>query len=200
MIAAVFLALWAVGVAVIWPEGATEQVVLLPSESGSSSGALVVLDTEGNEQARLDSPYRTAYLGDGVVETAEGDSAAVDQQFGTLIGDLPPPPRTFVLYYLEGTTTLTPESQPVLQTLLTEVIDRPGAQVQVTGHTDTVGSTADNDQLSRDRATSVREELIGIGIEQDMIIAVGRGERELLVPTEDNVRDPSNRRVEITVR
>jgi outer membrane protein OmpA-like peptidoglycan-associated protein len=33
-----------------------------------------------------------------------------------------------------------------------------------------------------------------------MMSAVGRGERDLRVPTEDNVREPANRRVEVTVR
>ena len=39
-----------------------------------------------------------------------------------------------------------------------------------------------------------------MGIPAERIQAAGRGERELLVPTEDNVAEPRNRRVEINVR
>ena len=42
--------------------------------------------------------------------------------------------------------------------------------------------------------------MIGLGIPSERITAAGRGKRELLVPTEDNVPEPRNRRVEINVR
>jgi outer membrane protein OmpA-like peptidoglycan-associated protein len=42
--------------------------------------------------------------------------------------------------------------------------------------------------------------LVEIGIPIDRIRVAGRGEREPLVPTADNVDEPRNRRVEIIVR
>jgi outer membrane protein OmpA-like peptidoglycan-associated protein len=72
--------------------------------------------------------------------------------------------------------------------------------VQITGHTDTVGSTADNDVLSLKRAGEIREALAVQGLNLTITRAVGRGERELLVPTPDNTAEPRNRRVEIIVR
>jgi len=70
----------------------------------------------------------------------------------------------------------------------------------VIGHTDTVGSLDFNDKLSRARADRMRELLIERGLPGERIQAAGRGKRELLVPTEDNVSEPKNRRVEINVR
>jgi flagellar motor protein MotB len=46
----------------------------------------------------------------------------------------------------------------------------------------------------------MRELLIERGLPGERIQAAGRGKRELLVPTEDNVSEPRNRRVEINVR
>lgn len=46
----------------------------------------------------------------------------------------------------------------------------------------------------------MRGELARIGIPADRIQAAGRGEREPLVPTPDEVAEPRNRRVEVTVR
>jgi OmpA-OmpF porin, OOP family len=46
----------------------------------------------------------------------------------------------------------------------------------------------------------VRDELVRVGIPPDRISVAGRGEREPLIPTDDEVAEPRNRRVEINVR
>jgi outer membrane protein OmpA-like peptidoglycan-associated protein len=71
----------------------------------------------------------------------------------------------------------------------------------VTGHTDRAGSLQHNDRLSLTRAKRVRDELVRRGVAPAKLGNVsGRGERELLIPTPDNVFEPRNRRVEIGVR
>jgi hypothetical protein len=45
----------------------------------------------------------------------------------------------------------------------------------------------------------VANELVGEGVPATDIVTLGRGEEALLVPTEDGVREPRNRRVEILV-
>ena len=70
----------------------------------------------------------------------------------------------------------------------------------MTGHTDRVGSVADNDRLSLQRAEAVRAMLIQRGIKASFLRAVGRGEREPLIPTADEQAEPRNRRVEVIVR
>ena len=70
----------------------------------------------------------------------------------------------------------------------------------MTGHTDRVGSEADNDRLSLQRAEAVRAMLIQRGINSSFLRAVGRGEREPLIPTPDEQAEPRNRRVEVIVR
>jgi len=77
---------------------------------------------------------------------------------------------------------------------------RPAPDIQVIGHTDTVGNLAFNDKLSLARAERVRDILVGLGIPGDRIQSSGRGKRELLVTTDENVAEPRNRRVEISVR
>ena len=75
-----------------------------------------------------------------------------------------------------------------------------GSTFVVAGHTDAVGSSTFNDELARKRADAVKAMLIGRGVPADDIVAIGRGKRELLVPTADGVAEPRNRRVEIIVR
>jgi outer membrane protein OmpA-like peptidoglycan-associated protein len=87
-----------------------------------------------------------------------------------------------------------------LAELFAEVAKRAAVEVQVTGHTDRVGTDTDNDRLSLERAEAVRAMLIQRGIQATFIRAVGRGEREPLVPTPDEQSEPRNRRVEVIVR
>lgn len=70
----------------------------------------------------------------------------------------------------------------------------------VTGHTDRSGSDAYNATLSVNRANAIATLLEGRGVSRDQLQVSGRGESEPKVPTIDGERNPTNRRVEITVR
>ncbi len=178
---------------------ASDKVTLLPGADGST-GAVAVLSDDGGAVAVIDKPYQVANVRDGSVSTEQSDAASVSAQYGSVLEGLPPALSNYILYFQTGTTVLTDESMPKLSTLLEEVRTRPGSEVQVTGHTDTVGSLEDNDALSLQRAETVRNLLVERGLDPSLASAVGRGERELLVQTEDNVDEERNRRVEVTVR
>jgi len=70
--------------------------------------------------------------------------------------------------------------------------------LRVTGHTDTVGSARYNLKLSQRRAVAVKRQLMADGVPGTEIATLGVGKTDLLVPTPDGVREPQNRRVEIT--
>jgi outer membrane protein OmpA-like peptidoglycan-associated protein len=171
-------------------------VTLLPGEAGAPVGAVAVFDPKsGAEQGSLTAENTQTALGGKFVARP-----ADPKLYAALTDALPPPIARYTLYFIEGTTKLTPESEPELKKVFAELARRPGAEVQITGHTDTVGSEGDNDMLSLRRARDVREALIAQGLSPTISRAVGRGERELLVPTPPNTSEPRNRRVEITVR
>ena len=126
---------------------------------------------------------------------ALNDSDTTDTGF-----TLPAPNTVMTLNFIQGTTEVTAASRPVLDLIRQEVANRPGAAIEVVGHTDTVGSEADNDRLSEQRAAQVVKVLVGEGFSEDLLFATGRGERELKVQTGDNVANEANRRVEVVVR
>jgi outer membrane protein OmpA-like peptidoglycan-associated protein len=95
---------------------------------------------------------------------------------------------------------LTAESEAELAAITLEIASRPASEVMVIGHTDTVGGLEANDKLSLRRAAVVRDILIAAGVPGEKIELAGRGERETLVKTGDEVAEPRNRRVEISVR
>jgi OOP family OmpA-OmpF porin len=89
------------------------------------------------------------------------------------------------------------------QTLNTVAQDLRGGgigSVNVVGHTDTVGPNGYNDELSRRRAQAVRDMLVQAGVDPGRIVTAGVGQGQPLVPTADEVREPSNRRAEIRFR
>lgn len=86
----------------------------------------------------------------------------------------------------------------VLDAVVKEVNARNVNRINVVGHTDTSGSVAYNNRLAVRRADAVKAQLVARGIAADKIHTVGRGEHELLVQTDNNVREPANRRGVIT--
>ena len=177
---------------------ATSSVVLLPDEGGGN-GAIRVRPTAGGAVVMNQGNTR-ASLGNARPTIRALGAKGLKPNEAALLAALPPPARSFTLYFREGTTDLLPESVPMLDQVRAEVARRPGAEVQVTGHTDTVGSAADNDHLSRQRAAEILNLLASKGFSRSIMSAVGRGERELKAQTADNVPSPINRRVEIIVR
>lgn len=127
--------------------------------------------------------------------------AAALPMFQDAIAALPPRPVSFLLYFITGTDTLTDASKLELERMLEELRRREVADIVVIGHTDRVGNAQANDELSLARAERVKAEFVAQGIASaERIRAAGRGEREPLVPTENDVDEPLNRRVEINVR
>lgn len=178
---------------------ATPSLTLLPSEEGKQ-GAVAVLEENGRAVDMVVSELNSRTNLSGSPRTRSIDPSKLSARQLALLQTLPPPPARLTLYFQEGTTRLTPESAPGLDFLKAEVRERPGAEVQVTGYTDTLGSADDNDALSQRRAEEVLSALADQGLDRAMMSAVGRGERELRVKTEDGVREPANRRVVVTVR
>lgn len=175
-------------------------VVVLPEQDGHV-GAVVVRSASDGSSAILDKPYAAVHAETGVrAEPVAMDQAKVEKVFGKALAARPQPPRSFLLYFLEGKDELTEPSKPVFEDVFAEIARRRVADVVVIGHTDRVGNLQDNDRLALKRAAAMRDTLIRRGIAADAITIAGRGEREPVVQTADEVAEAQNRRVEISVR
>ena len=176
------------------------RVVLLPQEDGSASA--VVVHTPRGEQV-LSQPYQRATVARSARAAPtldQVDPAQVRQEHAALFTLLPPPIQHYTLYFNTGGTALTAESQQLLPQLLGAAAARLGGEIVVVGHTDTKGVGPQNDALSLRRAQEVRQMLVQQGFPAYRIEAAGRGERDLAVPTADEVDEPRNRRVTVEVR
>lgn len=174
------------------------KVVLLPQADGSASGVVV---QAGKATQTLTQPYqRASAIADRPPVVDQADPAQVRQAYDALFRIAPPRPVRFVLYFQPGTTRLSGESQAQLPLIQEDMARYPGAEVLVVGHTDTKGSGDSNDALSLRRAQQVRDLLVQQGLNAKQVEASGRGEREPAVATANEVDEPRNRRVEVTLR
>jgi outer membrane protein OmpA-like peptidoglycan-associated protein len=95
-----------------------------------------------------------------------------------------------------GKSDITPESEVVLQGALKTMQTYADIIVEISGHTDDVGSASSNQALSQRRADSVRFWLISKGIQPDRIIARGYGEEFPRVQNTTPENKRMNRRIE----
>ena len=106
-----------------------------------------------------------------------------------------------------NSAAIRPDAEPELEKVAAILGAYAEAEVVLTGHTDSVGSDADNQRLSEQRAESVRDELVQqYQIEASRLTTEGKGEKEPVAPNEnpDGTDNPAgreqNRRVEVLVR
>ena len=96
-----------------------------------------------------------------------------------------------------GKSTISSESQTLVEELYKMVNANPSLKIMVEGHTDNVGNQGSNQTLSEQRAASVKQALVSKGIAPERISTKGFGQDK---PISDNTTEEGkakNRRVEI---
>lgn len=173
--------------------------ILLPDEHGKT-GAIIVSGAGG--ERRLDKPREALRVEPG--KPPGQPFIMPKEQVGALVGPalqaLPPPPMQFILYFRSDTTQLTRASMAQVKEMIRAIRERGPVDVSVVGNTDTVGTKKYNYRLALERARTVAALLTAKGVDRSILEIASHGEDNLLVPTGDEVPEPRNRRVEVTVR
>lgn len=94
-----------------------------------------------------------------------------------------------------GRADIKPQMRPVLDEIGRNL--DPSVRVTIVGHTDSTGSDAINDPLSRERAESVRDYLSSRGVSPSRVTVSGRGSHEPVASNDTEAGRAANRRVEI---
>ena len=184
----------------LWnPSGPETMVVVVPSRHDGHVGAVVV--SKGEEREVLDSAYAAATVrARGHVHRAALDAAKVDKVFAAASAALPRKSMSFTLHFELAGQALTAESSARLDEVLAAAANWEAAEIEVVGHTDRMGTPENNDALSLKRAEHVRQLLVERGANPAAVRAIGMGERDPIVPTDDGVAEAANRRVEVLIR
>jgi outer membrane protein OmpA-like peptidoglycan-associated protein len=103
-----------------------------------------------------------------------------------------------IVFFAEDSDSLTPQAVEILNRVAKALLRCSLMQVNVGGHTDRAGTESYNLDLSRRQATKVRDYLTGKGVPAGVMTIEAFGESRPWVETADGIREPQNRRVEIT--
>lgn len=139
----------------------------------------------GAYQDRQEAELRRQTMGTGIAVQREGDVIKLNLPDGV----------TFDF----GKADLKSQFYPALNNVARTLAEYNQTIVEVSGHTDSVGSDQFNQRLSEQRASAVGNYLIGQGLQRERFEIVGFGEQH---PVADNGTDQGralNRRVEIRV-
>lgn len=184
------------------PAPAREQslFLLLPDADGRT-GRITVSNAAGAQT--LERAGEATAVGDA--QTAPGapaplDQARIDRLFGEVLAAAPSPPERFTLNFEKDSPELTAASRADIARIVASIRERGSTDTSVVGHTDTLGDEQRNVELSLKRAMAIGDRLVAAGVDPGTLDITSHGEKNLLVPTADNVDEPRNRRVEVTVR
>ncbi len=106
-------------------------------------------------------------------------------------------PETFIVYFGWDSDAVDGSGDRVIDGAVAAADSLGIADFSITGHADRSGPDDYNLNLSLRRADNVKAGLIARGVKEGGISVAGRGEAEPAVATDDGVREPANRRVEI---
>ena len=168
---------------------ATDQCANTPAgEQVDAKGCPLPKDGDGD--GVTDDKDRCPSTPAGVQVDAEGCQVLFEEKKKTLILE--------GVNFETGKATLTPESQTILNGVAESLVANEEIKVQVSGHTDNTGGRALNQRLSKARAESVRQYLVGRGVAADRLTAAGFGPDRPVASNRTAEGRAQNRRVELT--
>lgn len=147
---------------------------------GALSGGAI-----GNYMDRQQRTLERELADSGVTVTREGDNLRLNM----------PGSLTFAT----DSATVQPRFKPVLDDISTVLGDYEKTLVDVVGYTDSTGSAAYNEQLSKRRASSVASYLAGNGVLRERVVTEGRGQADPVASNSNTAGRERNRRVEIVL-
>jgi outer membrane protein OmpA-like peptidoglycan-associated protein len=101
------------------------------------------------------------------------------------------------IHFLSGRADLAPESVTVLRELAIMLDDNPDWNIRIEGHTDNLGSKAENAVLSLHRALAVSAFLSGRGVKKTRVTTMGMADGHPIAPNDTDANRAKNRRIEI---
>lgn len=103
------------------------------------------------------------------------------------------------IHFDHNSYDLTPSSFDELDRLVKLMLDNPSMHIELSAHTDDVGTEKYNLRLSQKRGEAARKYLLRNGVEAERIVAKGYGKTKPLVPNDSDENRAINRRVEFTI-
>jgi outer membrane protein OmpA-like peptidoglycan-associated protein len=161
----------------------TEHVVTL-------TGTVASQDVKDKAEAAAKAAARSGTVRNELVV----GQAAAPEQVQTQLVALP------TVEFENDSATLTAQGRAVVENAASILKANPNIKVSIEGHTDLTGTAAHNQTLSENRARTVLDTLVSLGIAPDRLTSKGFGESRPKVQGSDAAANAVNRRVEFIVQ
>ena len=192
-------------------EGIKARIQLIDMQTSQPTGITISDETDGSYKIKLPDKAKRIF---GVEINATGYMYYVDQldlTNETFSNDVAV--RNFRLeklavgakmilkniYFETGKATLQPESYQELNRVVEFMSDNPSVRIEISGHTDNVGSYSYNKRLSRDRAKSVVDYIEGQEIDKNRLKSEGYAFDQPVASNATKEGRAQNRRVEFKI-
>lgn len=182
--------------------GCSSKTFIALSDNNSRHNAIIIKTAKGSTilnrvgsfiilNSKDELPTKIGYI----------EPSKLKNRYALLYKNIPPKPRSYIVYFKPNSIELTKESKKILLEALQEIKKSSPCVVDIIGHTDTTGSSSANIQLSLNRAKYIKS-IINKNIHSKIlkITTKGYGEDRLFVKTADNIPEPKNRNVEIFIK
>lgn len=171
------------------------------AENGKKHNAIVIQTDVGSTV--IDKPGQYVNLtsknnAPSSVQTMTKET--MDKKFNAVQKAAPLKPVHVNLYFKNDSNDLTDESADKLTNILKMIKDRMPCDVNIIGHTDTMGQASYNEKLALERAIYVKKWVLSSNVDLNNLEVKSYGESDLLVETKDNISEAKNRRVEIFIK
>ncbi|MEM6740523.1 MAG: OmpA family protein [Pseudomonadota bacterium] len=180
-------------------------VSIVPQTTVNFDFVFMRLPSEGDtapvaSAPQIEEPQPTSSF---VVATPQPTQVALetsgDFSFEECVGRFEILSRTGNIYFNTASARLRDESRAVLDSIADIISRCPDLKVEVSGHTDSDGSDANNQILSERRAASVVDFLAQAGVPSERMIPVGYGEAQPIAPNDSAANKQRNRRIEFAL-
>jgi outer membrane protein OmpA-like peptidoglycan-associated protein len=180
--------------------GTGTTVVLVPDAGGKVGKVSLTTQAGTTLLSKANESSAAAKAGQAPTTPIILSDEKVHDMFAETLAKEPTPPERFRLYFGMGSAELSQESIAEIPKINAAIQARKSCDLSVIGHSDRVGDNASNKGLSMQRAENVAKELTKLGMTTKCMDLRYYGENDPAVPTEDNVAEALNRRVEVEIR
>jgi outer membrane protein OmpA-like peptidoglycan-associated protein len=147
----------------------------------------------GEKIPEIQASYSEAAKRKKAEETGAISSQACETRFSVIS-------TTGAIYFRTGSAELDTKSEPLLKSVADIANRCPSVKIEITGHTDSVGSKDANQHLSAERAQSVAKFLVQQGVASPRIDTAGLGDTRPVAPNDSDANRAKNRRIEFRVK
>lgn len=171
-----------------------------------------ILRALGQNPAGIPSQFILVSAGDGAFVGLRSSNGAPFKPYNGVVSTKgatclsPEPPKLGCGSIIHGigfdydSDVIRPSSQSVIEDLFDGLKAAAPAHIDIVGHSSSEGAEDYNQDLSRRRAASVVGALVDLGLGQDTLLAVGRGEVDPIASNDTEAGRSLNRRVEVLCR